>query len=75
MLKLNMLNTNSNHRFHKCMPKECHAIYDTLKLMEAQDNQDKKDKKVEAEAKTKENELLNTKKDEFKSDNLVDISA
>lgn len=31
---LNILNANLNHRFHKCMPKEVHAMYDILKLME-----------------------------------------
>ncbi|MBW1494987.1 hypothetical protein, partial [Campylobacter jejuni] len=47
---LNMLNPNSNIRFHKCMPKEVHQIYDTLKLMEQQEDT----KKVEAEAKKEE---------------------
>lgn len=34
---LNILHANSSHRFHKCMPKEVHQIYDTLKLMEQQE--------------------------------------
>ncbi|EEU6865210.1 hypothetical protein HEI67_001805 [Campylobacter jejuni] len=35
---LNILHANSSHRFHKCMPKEVHQIYDTLKLMEQQED-------------------------------------
>ncbi|ARJ56163.1 hypothetical protein [Campylobacter cuniculorum] len=35
---LNILNANLNHRFHKCMPKEVHAMYDILKLMEKQED-------------------------------------
>lgn len=65
----------------------CNQVIDTnlrytakplLKLEEAKFEQEKlkeKDKKVEAEAKTKENGLLNTKKDEFKSDNFIDYLA
>ncbi len=65
----------------------CNQVIDTnlrytakplLKLEEAKFEQEKlkeKDKKVEAGAKTKENELLNTKKDEFKSDNFIDYLA
>ncbi|EOH9590751.1 hypothetical protein ACME3W_001909 [Campylobacter jejuni] len=44
---LNILHANSSHRFHKCMPKEVHQIYDTLKLMEQQEGT----KKVEAKKK------------------------
>lgn len=28
---LNILHANSSHRFHKCMSKEVHQIYDTFK--------------------------------------------
>ncbi|HEC1786629.1 TPA: hypothetical protein R1733_001492 [Campylobacter lari] len=70
---LNMLNPNSNIRFHKCMPKEVHQIYDTLKLMEQEDT-----KKVEAEAK-KEEQSNSTNADNQantgKKDRLLDISA
>ncbi|EAK1249639.1 hypothetical protein IO397_001618 [Campylobacter lari] len=70
---LNMLNPNSNIRFHKCMPKEVHQIYDTLKLMEQEDT-----KKVEAEAK-KEEQSNSTNADNqantSKKDRLLDISA
>ncbi|EID4796333.1 hypothetical protein LB248_000764 [Campylobacter lari] len=70
---LNMLNPNSNIRFHKCMPKEVHQIYDTLKLMEQEDT-----KKVEAEAK-KEEQSNSTNADNQantnKKDQLLDISA
>ncbi|MBK1972490.1 hypothetical protein JG677_00180 [Campylobacter sp. TTU-622] len=67
---LNILNSNSNHRFHKCMPKEVHQIYDTLKLMEQQDDA----KKVEAQAKKEEqNNSINT--DTSKKDKLLDITA
>ncbi|EAI8629614.1 hypothetical protein A9M92_05355 [Campylobacter lari] len=70
---LNMLNPNSNIRFHKCMPKEVHQIYDTLKLMEQEDT-----KKVEAEAK-KEEQSNSTNADNqantSKKDRLLDIFA
>ncbi|EGK8036898.1 hypothetical protein IO385_000897 [Campylobacter lari] len=69
---LNMLNPNSNIRFHKCMPKEVHQIYDTLKLMEQEDT-----KKVEAEAK-KEEQSNSTNADQAntsKKDQLLDIFA
>ncbi|EAI4724815.1 hypothetical protein FCS20_09005 [Campylobacter jejuni] len=69
-----MLNPNSNIRFHKCMPKEVHQIYDTLKLMEQQEDT----KKVEAEAK-KEEQSNSTNADNqantSKKDQLLDISA
>ncbi|HDZ4981259.1 TPA: hypothetical protein RTG12_001999 [Campylobacter jejuni] len=69
---LNMLNPNSNIRFHKCMPKEVHQIYDTLKLMEQQEDT----KKVEAEAKKEEqSNSTNTDKTDNKKDQLLDISA
>lgn len=32
--------SNANYRFHPCMPKECHKIYDTLKLMEKQEKKE-----------------------------------
>ncbi|EAK0952352.1 hypothetical protein A0Z28_04965 [Campylobacter lari] len=68
---LNMLNPNSNIRFHKCMPKEVHQIYDTLKLMEQEDT-----KKVEAEAKKEEqSNSTNTDKADNKKDQLLDIFA
>ncbi|MCR8709131.1 hypothetical protein CAMP5063_08390 [Campylobacter sp. RM5063] len=66
-----MLNPNSNIRFHKCMPKEVHQIYDTLKLMEQEDT-----KKVEAEAKKEEqSNSTNTDKADNKKDQLLDIFA
>ncbi|EAI3389599.1 hypothetical protein E4I81_09490 [Campylobacter jejuni] len=69
---LSMLNPNSNHRFHKCMPKEVHQIYDTLKLME----QEEDTKKVEAKAKKEEqSNSTNTNKADNKKDQLLDISA
>lgn len=48
---LNILHANSSHRFHKCMPKEVHQIYDTLKLMEQQEDT----KKVEAKKEEQSN--------------------
>ncbi|EIT3910924.1 hypothetical protein VQ409_005070 [Escherichia coli] len=56
------------------MPKEVHQIYDTLKLMEQQEDT----KKVEAEAK-KEEQSNSTNADNqantSKKDQLLDISA
>lgn len=46
---LNILHANSSHRFHKCMSKEVHQIYDTLKLMEQQEGT----KKVEVKKRAK----------------------
>lgn len=69
-----MLNPNSNIRFHKCMPKEVHQIYDTLKLMEQQEDT----KKVEAEAKKKEQSNstnADNQANTSKKDQLLDISA
>ncbi|TQR22717.1 hypothetical protein DMB91_03525 [Campylobacter sp. MIT 97-5078] len=63
---LSVLNPNSNHRFHKCMPKEVHQIYDTLKLMEQQEDT----KKVEVKAKKEEYNKADNKKDK-----LLDIFA
>ncbi|TQR22876.1 hypothetical protein DMB91_08560 [Campylobacter sp. MIT 97-5078] len=63
---LSILNPNSNHRFHKCMPKEVHQIYDTLKLMEQQEDT----KKVEVKAKKEEYNKADNKKDK-----LLDIFA
>ena len=60
---------NSHHRFHKCMPKECHVIYDTLKLME---KQEKDIKKVEAKKDAKDTLNANIQN---KNDKLLDISA
>ncbi|MFV0946837.1 hypothetical protein [Campylobacter jejuni] len=69
---LNMLNPNSNIRFHKCMPKEVHQIYDTLKLMEQQEDT----KKVEAEAKKEEqSNSTNTDKADNKKDKFLDMSV
>nr|WP_286014880.1 hypothetical protein [Campylobacter jejuni] len=54
------------------MPKEVHQIYDTLKLME----QEEDTKKVEAEAKKEEqSNSTNTDKADNKKDQLLDISA
>ncbi|EPE9019300.1 hypothetical protein [Campylobacter upsaliensis] len=36
--------SNANYRFHPCMPKECHKIYDTLKLMEKQEKEEDTEK-------------------------------
>jgi len=63
---------NSNRRFHECMPKECHAIYDTLKLMEKQEEKEKDIKKVEV--KKDANDVLDTDI-KNKNDKLLDISA
>ena len=76
---LNISNTNSNHRFHECMPKEVHAMYDILKLMEKQEDAKKikveADKKEEIHSKDKnENNALNTDT-KNKNERLLDISA
>ena len=76
---LNILNANLNHRFHKCMPKEVHAMYDILKLMEKQEDGKKikveADKKEEIHSKDKnENNALNTDT-KNKNERLLDISA
>ena len=63
---------NSHHRFHKCMPKECHVIYDTLKLMEKQEKEEKDIKKVEAKKDAKDTLNANIQN---KNDKLLDISA
>ncbi|HAA1523227.1 TPA_asm: hypothetical protein GD767_02375 [Campylobacter jejuni] len=49
---LNILHANSSHRFHKCMPKEAHQIYDTLKLMEQQEYKKLEAKKEEKQSNT-----------------------
>lgn len=41
--------SNANYRFHPCMPKECHKIYDTLKLMEKQEKKEKDELKISNE--------------------------
>ncbi|EIQ0589030.1 hypothetical protein LUL45_001588, partial [Campylobacter jejuni] len=56
---LNILHANSSHRFHKCMPKEVHQIYDTLKLMEQQEDT----KKVEAKKEEQSNSTNTDKAD------------
>ncbi|MCR2040107.1 hypothetical protein CHLV4142_08125 [Campylobacter helveticus] len=47
---------NTNHRFHKCMPKECHEMYDTLKLMEKQDEREKQEEKVQLKSSNEKQE-------------------
>nr|WP_232364908.1 hypothetical protein [Campylobacter aviculae] len=60
------------------MPKECHEIYDTLKLME---KQEENTKKVEAKADKEETKLKDKDNsnsinaDTSKKDQLLDISA
>ncbi|AXL33367.1 hypothetical protein GHL12_09605 [Campylobacter jejuni] len=69
---LNILHANSNHRFHKCMPKEVHQIYDTLKLMEQEEDK----QKVEAEAKKEEqSNSTNTDKADNKKIKFLDMSV
>ncbi|EKN3800962.1 hypothetical protein PXJ70_001092 [Campylobacter jejuni] len=67
---LNILHANSSHRFHKCMPKEVHQIYDALKLMEQQEDT----KKVEAK-KEEQSNSTNTDKADNKKDKFLDISV
>ncbi|MEF3849824.1 hypothetical protein P0P54_02425 [Campylobacter jejuni] len=67
---LNILHANSSHRFHKCMPKEVHQIYDTLKLMEQQEDT----KKVEAK-KEEQSNSTNTDKADTKKDKFLDMSV
>lgn len=67
---LNILHANSSHRFHKCMPKEVHQIYDTLKLMEQQEDA----KKVEAK-KEEQSNSTNTDKADNKKDKFLDMSV
>ncbi|ABV51991.1 hypothetical protein Q1G38_001777 [Campylobacter jejuni] len=67
---LNILHANSSHRFHKCMPKEVHQIYDTLKLMEQQEDT----KKVEAK-KEEQSNSTNTDKADNKKDKFLDMSV
>ncbi|HEG8177298.1 TPA: hypothetical protein SFZ91_001004 [Campylobacter jejuni] len=67
---LNILHANSSHRFHKCMPKEVHQIYDTLKLMEQQEDI----KKVEAK-KEEQSNSTNTDKADNKKDKFLDMSV
>ena len=66
----NILHANSSHRFHKCMPKEVHQIYDTLKLMEQQEDT----KKVEAK-KEEQSNSTNTDKADNKKDKFLDMSV
>nr|WP_044260991.1 hypothetical protein [Campylobacter jejuni] len=56
--------------FHKCMPKEVHQIYDTLKLMEQQEDT----KKVEAK-KEEQSNSTNTDKADNKKDKFLDMSV
>ncbi len=44
--------------FHKCIPKEVHQIYDTLKLMEQQEYT----KKLEAKKEEKQSNTTNVDK-------------
>ncbi|TKX28578.1 hypothetical protein CQA76_08660 [Campylobacter aviculae] len=74
---LNMLNPNSNIRFHKCMPKEVHQVYDTLKLMEQEEDTKKVEAKAEKEEETrlKDKDISNSTNADNKKDQLLDISA
>ena len=54
------------------MPKECHVIYDTLKLMEKQEKEEKDMKKVKAKKDAKDTLNANIQN---KNDKLLDISA
>lgn len=56
--------------FHKCIPKEVHQIYDTLKLMEQQEDT----KKVEAK-KEEQSNSTNTDKADNKKDKFLDMSV
>lgn len=56
--------------FHKCMLKEVHQIYDTLKLMEQQEDT----KKVEAK-KEEQSNSTNTDKADNKKDKFLDMSV
>lgn len=58
--------------FHKCIPKEVHQIYDTLKLMEQQEYT----KKLEAKKEEKQSNTTNVDKaDNKKKINFLDISV
>ncbi|EAI6334663.1 hypothetical protein CDJ56_07490 [Campylobacter jejuni] len=50
--------------FHKCIPKEVHQIYDTLKLMEQQEYT----KKLEAKKEEKQSNTTNVDKADNKKD-------
>ncbi|EJE7952273.1 hypothetical protein M5Z77_001074 [Campylobacter jejuni] len=63
---LNILHANSSHRFHKCMPKEVHQIYDTLKLMEQQEGT----KKSRSQKKEEQSNSTNTDKADNKKINF-----
>ncbi len=58
---LNILHANSSHRFHKCMPKEVHQIYDTLKLMEQQEGTKSRSQKEEQSNSTNTDKVDNKK--------------
>ncbi|EOV0698145.1 hypothetical protein ACOH9J_001859, partial [Campylobacter jejuni] len=62
---LNILHANSSHRFHKCMPKEVHQIYDTLKLMEQQEDTKKVEAKKEEQSNSTNTDKADNKKDKF----------
>ncbi|ECX4055869.1 hypothetical protein F6D90_08325 [Campylobacter jejuni] len=52
--------------FHKCIPKEVHQIYDTLKLMEQQGYTKKLEtKKEEKQSNTTNVDKADNKKDKF----------
>ncbi len=62
---LNILHANSSHRFHKCMPKEVHQIYDTLKLMEQQEDTKKVEAKKEEQSNSTNTDKADNKKINF----------
>lgn len=62
---LNILHANSSHRFHKCMPKEVHQIYDTLKLMEQQEDTKKVEAKKEEQSNSTNTDKVDNKKINF----------
>ncbi|EIW2411529.1 hypothetical protein ABN535_001755 [Campylobacter upsaliensis] len=49
--------SNANYRFHPCMPKECHKIYDTLKLMEKQEKKEEYTEKDELKISNEKQEI------------------
>lgn len=57
--------------FHKCIPKEVHQIYDTLKLMEQQEYT----KKIETKKEEKQSNTTNVDKQIIKKINFLDISV
>ncbi|WP_408608986.1 hypothetical protein [Campylobacter aviculae] len=59
------------------MPKEVHQVYDTLKLMEQEEDTKKVEAKAEKEEETrlKDKDISNSTNADNKKDQLLDISA